>query len=213
LTDTPAAEITPAGLQQCACEPVLGLRLIRTHSAPRASRPLGADYAVAVTSAARRIGTHLVLDLPARLDEGGAAALQLCNAICMVVDREPGAVHCAVEMLRQIRSLESPIADVNIVEVDRTRLEGRFTAADFRSRLQREPLVTLRPAAASICVSHSAGIPLVSLYPEDPFSLGIRELTEKLLAPFARGAQWAEPFQRMSSSKSYWRTIPETTYG
>jgi CheY-like chemotaxis protein len=212
LTETPADKITPARLQQCACEPIPGLRLIQTYYPPRIPLPIGADYALRLISAARLIGTHLVLDLPARLDEGAAAALELCDTICMVVDREPAAIHFAAEMLRQIRSLGPQIADVNIVEVDRTRLEGRLTSADFRSRLQRESLIALRPAAAAIYVSHSAGIPLVSLYPEDPFSLAIRDLTVKLLAPFAQGARWVEPFRRISSAAADSFPSPELRY-
>jgi MinD-like ATPase involved in chromosome partitioning or flagellar assembly/CheY-like chemotaxis protein len=211
LLERPADEITAAGLRQCTFEPVLGLRMISTLSSPWTSRAIGADYVRAIASSARRLGTHVVLDFPAGVDEGIAAAVATCDALCMVVDREPAAVQGAAAVLRRIGLANARSIGVSIIAVDRTRLEDRFPPAEFRRQLAQDPLVAIQPAAAAICVSHSARIPLVSLYPEDAFSLSIRELAERLLAPSLQGV-WAEPYRKPSNAASYWRTIPETTY-
>jgi len=212
LLKRPADSITPSELQACLVEALSGLYLLSPTASPGTWRVLGADHVHAIVAAARRLCRFVVLDLPARIDEGIAEALKLSDSITLLVDRESASVHCGAAFLEQIRMAVSRTREVYLAVIDRTGLEVPLPLEDIKKQLKLHPLAMIPKAAAGIALSHAARTPLVLLYPEDGFGLAHFELAERLLPPETAGSHGSTGPGRLLSHKVSWNTIPETTY-
>jgi len=212
LLKKPADTITPSDLQACLVEALSGLYLLCPAASPGTWRALGADHVHAIIAAARRLCRFVVLDLPARIDEGVAEALKLSDSVTMIVDRESASVYCGASFLEQIRIATSRNKEVRLAIIDRTGLESPVPLEDIKKQLRMHPLAMIPSAGAAIALSHAARTPLVLLYPDDAFSLAHFELAEHLLPEVAAGSNASLLSGRQLSRKVSWSTIPETTY-
>lgn len=212
LAQKPAETITAADFEHCLVEAVSGLRLLCPTASPGTWRTLGANHAHAIISAARRTCAYVILDLPARIDEGVAEALKVSDSITMLVDREWAAVRCGVTFLEQIKMATSRSREVRLVVVDRTGLKEPLSLAEIKSQLKMHPLAMIPPAAGDIAQSHSARTPLALLYPDHPFSVAHFELAERLLPHISAGRRVNAGQERLLSRSASWPSIPETTY-
>src|SRR5579872_3328506 len=122
LLEKPADTITALDLEHHLVEAVRGVRLLCPGSSV-IQTPIGVKHAHAIISAAKRVVPYVVLDLPARIDEGVAAALKLCDCLALVIDREPSSVHCGAAALQQIESVISPNVGFGRIVIDRTVLD------------------------------------------------------------------------------------------
>jgi Flp pilus assembly CpaE family ATPase len=205
LLTKPADTITPTDLRQCLAEALPGLHLLCPTASPGTWRALSGNHVHAIIAAARRMCHFVVLDLPARIDEGVAEALKLSDSITLVLDREPASVHCGSAFLEQIRIATSRNKQVRLAVIDRTGLETPLPLEDIKKQLKMHPLVMVPGTGAGIALSHAARTPLVLLYPDQGFSMSHFELAEHLIpATAARSG-------RQLSRKVFWCTVPETT--
>ena len=212
LLKKPADTITVSDLQHCLTEAVPGLHLLSPTASGSTWRSLDAVQAHAIISAARRTYRFVILDLPARIDEGIAQALRLSDSITMLADRELASIHCAAAFLQQIRTATSRTKEIELALVDRTDLETPPLLADIKRLLKMHPLAIIPRAADAIALSHAAKNPLVLLYPDDPYSVAHFKLTEQLLPPSTDAGNPIGPARPLLSHKTAWHTIPETTY-
>ena len=212
LFQKPAETITPEDLQHCLLEAAFGLHLLCPTASPGTWRALGASHAHAIISAARRTCNYVVLDLPARMDEGVAEALRVSDSITMLVDREPASVRCGAAFLEQIRMATSRSRDVRLAVVDRTGLETPLSLAEIKSLLKMHPLAMIPHDTAGIALSHSARTPLLLLYPDRPFSVAHFELAERLLSQISSNRHISGPDARLLSRGASCPSIPETMY-
>ena len=209
LLKKPADAITPCDLQACLVEARSRLYLLYPTLSTGTWRAPGADHIHAIIAAARKTSRFVLLDLPSRVDEGIAEALRLSDYVSIIVDREPSSIHCGAAFLEQIRLAISRSKEVRLVVVNRTNLEPPLPMHELHRQLKLDPLVIIPEAAATLALSHAAGIPLAVLDPEDAFSLAHLELTDHLLqeatsASHRPGLLMNRTFSRL--------TIPETTY-
>lgn len=181
LLQIPAGRLSVTDLNNVVIEAGPGLRILCAGPSRRPWIPVNAAYAQAILSAARQMCAHVVLDLPPRIDDGVAAAVRLCDSVALIVDREASSVRAAVEVLEQIKTAGSEETRVRLVAVDRTNLEVPVPLTDIFTRLKMHPVFVIPHAASGISVSNSAKAPLAWLYPDDPFSLAVFELTEQLI--------------------------------
>ena len=212
LLKKPADTITVSDLQHCLTEAVSGLHLLCPTGSGTTWRPLDAEHAHVIISLARRTYQFVILDLPARIDEGAAQALRLSDSIAMLADRELASIHCAAAFLQQIRTATSRSKEIELALVERTSLETPLPLADTKRLLKMHPAAIIPSAANAIALSHAAKTPLVLLYPDDPYSLAHFELTERLLPVAAGMGNRLGPSRSLLSHKTAWHTIPETTY-
>jgi len=211
LCQKPADSITASDLRPSVLGAVSNLRLLCATAPDGAWSTLGAEHVRAIVGAARRRSRFVVLDLPARMDESVAQALDLSDSITMIVDRESASVHCNTAWMRQLKAANPHATGVGVAIVDRTGLDPPLQLADIKARLNVRPRVMIPSAAAAIALSQSARTPLVLLYPDDPFSLAHFELAERLLPPAAEGL--CEGRTLLTGRAAAWRTIPESMYG
>lgn len=212
LVKKPADTLTPSDLQHCLKEALPGLHLLCPTNSSVTWRAFGADHVHAIIAAARQLCRFVVLDLPARIDEGVAQALTLSDSITLLVDWESASVHCGAAFLEQIRLATSRNREVRLAVVNRTGLEAPLPLDDIKKRIKMHPLAMIPAAGAAIALSHAARTPLVLLYPDDSFSLAHFELAEHLLPATAPGSQQSNRLGRQLSHRVSWGTIPETTY-
>jgi MinD-like ATPase involved in chromosome partitioning or flagellar assembly/CheY-like chemotaxis protein len=210
LLKRPADTITPSDLQHCLVEALPGLHLLCPGASAGAWEALDAEHVRAILAAARRVCRFVILDLPARLDEGVAEALKLSDSITLLVDRESASIHCAPAVLEQIRTATSRNKEVRLAVIDRTGLELPVPLEDIKKQLKMHPLAMIPAAPAAIALSYAARTPMVLLYPEDSFSLAHFELAEHLIPEGAAGS--IVPGRQLSRKIS-WSAIPETIYG
>lgn len=212
LLTKPADAIGSSDVQACLVEALSGLHMLYPTASTGTWRVLGADHVHAIIAAARRLCRFVVLDLPARIDDGIAAALQVCDSVTMIVDREASAVHCGAAFLGQLRSAMPRSKEVHLVVVDRTILDAPLRIEDLTTQLKLHPLVFIPATGARIALSQAARTPLVLLYPQERFGLAHLELAERLLPPAASGSHLSKYADLLLSGKPSWNTIPETTY-
>ena len=213
LLEKPADKITASDFEQHLVEIVRGLRLLGPVGSPGVQPPIGGEHAQAIIAAARRVSPYVVLDLPARIDEGVVAALMLCDCTALIVDREPAAINCGVAMLYQIESVISPSLGVQRVVVDRTVLDNTLPMADIQHLLKAQPPVVVPQAASAIARSHWVKTPLMFLHPDEIFRLAHVELTQRLLALCERSSASMASHELPLNRESHWNVAPETTYG
>jgi MinD-like ATPase involved in chromosome partitioning or flagellar assembly/CheY-like chemotaxis protein len=182
LLEIPPAKLTDTDLQHGLMEAGPGLRILCPGASRGPSVYANADFAQVILSAARRMCTYVVLDLPPRVDDGVAAALRLCDSIAVIVDRETSSVCAAVDILEQIKAAGPEESRVRLVAVNRTSPEVPVALADIFTRLKMHPVFVVPNAASSVALSQSAKVPLAWLCPEDRFSVATLELTEQLIA-------------------------------
>lgn len=213
LLRKPADTITSSDLRSCLVRVVAGLRLLGLPASRATWQALSSDYAQAIVAAAREAYPFTILDLPPRIDEGVAQALQLSDSIIMIADREAASLQCGTMLARQIRMATSLAQEISLALVERTLFDSPVPLADIQSELKARPLVTIPSAAASIALAHSVRTPMALLYPDDLFSVAHFELAEKLLAatPAGKHHPLASPVAVLERGPS-WQTIPETTY-
>lgn len=213
LLKKPANTILAADLRNCLVRVVAGMRLLGFPASRGTWRTLGADHAHAIVSAAREAYPFVLLDLPARIDEGVAHALKLSDSIVMIADREPASLQCCAALARQIRLATSQSQQLGLALVHRTEFESPVPLADIHKELKVHPLATIPSAAASIALSHSVRTPMALLYPDDLFSVAHFELAEKMLVAASGGRH--NSLGKLSNAlerEPAWPTIPETTY-
>jgi CheY-like chemotaxis protein/MinD-like ATPase involved in chromosome partitioning or flagellar assembly len=191
LLEKPADSITAVDLEHELVEAVSGLRLLGPAGAPGVQPSIDGEHALAIISAARQLSANVVIDLPARIDEGVVAALKLCDSLALIVDREPASVQCGAAMLNHIESVVSPALSVRRVVVDRTVLDEPLPMADIQYLLKVQPAVVVPHAASPIARSHWVKTPLMFLHPDELFRLAHLELAQHLLA--LRGRPTASP--------------------
>jgi len=213
LLEKPADAITASAFEQHLAEVVRGLRLLGPVGSPGVQPPIGGEHAQAIISAARRVSPYVVLDLPARIDEGVVAALMLCDCTALIVDREPAAINCGVAMLYQIESIISPTLRVQRVVVDRTVLDKPLPMADIQHLLKAQPPVVVPQAASAIARSHWVKTPLMFLHPDELFRLAHVELTQRLLTLCERSGASIAGRESPRNHEAHWNVVPETTYG
>lgn len=213
LLEKPADTITALDVEHHLVEPVRGLRLLCPAGSPGIRPPIDAEYAHAIISAARRVSPYVVLDLPARIDEGVVAALKLCDCVALIVDREPAAIRCGAAMLREIESATSPALNVRRVVVERTVLDEPLQMADIQHQLKVQPTVVVPQAASAIARSHWVKTPLMFLHPDELFRLAHLELAQSLLAGRTGSGGLAGANEKLSNRNGHWSAVPETTYG
>jgi len=206
-----ADTITPADLRHCLSE-VSGLKLLCQAGSAGAWRSVGADHVRAIIAAARQVCRFVVLDLPARIDECVAEALNLSDSITMLVDREPASVHCAAAFLCQIRMATSRNKEVRFAVTNRSGLEVPLLIEDIRKQLKTQPLATIPAAGAALALSHATRKPLVLLYPDESFALAHLQLVEHLVPAGTAGLHRPAGSLRRLSRQISWCTIPETTF-
>jgi Flp pilus assembly CpaE family ATPase len=213
LLEKPADTITASDVEHYLVEAVRGLRLLSPTSSPGIRPPIGAEYVHAIVSGARKVAPYVVLDLPARIDEGVVAALKLCDCVALIVDREPASVLCGAAMLHQIESVISRAVGVRRVLVERTVLDDPFRMVDIQHLLKVQPAVVVPQAASAIARSHWAKTPLMFLHPDELFRLAHLELTQYLLATSARSGGLVMDHETRPNGIAHRSAIPETTYG
>ena len=207
LCGRPPGSITSADVQHLLVEPVAGLYLLPSQPRIPADAPwLTPDQIRAVVRATRQLCTYVILDLPARLDTVGAAALGLCDAAVLVVDREEASVRAAAWILDQGWRAAGLQVEPQIVLVNRSGLERPMPVPEIRERLRARAAVTVPAAAAEIAFAHSARTPSSLLSPESAFTDAHLELADRLLASCGHGAG------RQKLNAPHWRPIPEATY-
>lgn len=214
LLRKPANSIQAADFRNCLVRVVAGLRLLGFPASRGTWRTLDADHAHAIVSAAREAYPFVLLDLPARIDEGVAQALKLSDSIVMIADREPASLQCCAALARQIRLATSQSQELGLALVHRTEFDSPVPLADIHKDLKVHPLATIPSAAGSIALSHSVRTPMALLYPDDLFSVAHFELAEKLLVAASGGRH--PSLGKLSAAlerEPAWPTIPETTYG
>jgi Flp pilus assembly CpaE family ATPase len=213
LLEKPADTITASDIEHHLVEAVRGLHLLAPTSSPGICPPISAEYVQAIISAARKVSPYVVLDLPARIDEGVVAALRLCDCVALIVDREPASVRCGAAMLHQIESVISRAVGVRRVVVERTVLDDPLRMVDIQHLLKVQPAVVVPQAASAIARSHWAKTPLMFLHPDELFRLAHLELTQYLLATCARSGGLVMDHETMPNGIAHRSAIPETTYG
>jgi len=213
LLEKPANTITASDVEHHLVEAVRGLRLLCPTSSPGIRPSIGADYVHAIISAARKVAPYVVLDLPARIDEGVVAALKLCDCLALIVDREPASVRCGAAMLHQIESVISSAVGVRRIVVDRTVLDEPLPMVDIQHLLKAQPAVVVPQAASAIARSHWAKTPLMFLHPDELFRLAHLDLTQYLLATCGRSGGLVMERETPPNGRAYRSAIPETTYG
>jgi DNA-binding response OmpR family regulator len=213
LLRNPANGITAADFEHCLAPAVAGLRLLCLPASPGAGVALDADRAQAIITAARGAYPLVVLDLPPRIDEGVARALELSDSVTLIADREAASLHCGAAMAQQIRQVASGTKATNLALVHRTTLDSPIPLAEIQAQLKMHPLATIPFAAPSIALAHSVRTPLALLYPDDPFSVAHLELAKSLLASTPAGKRRSlGSLGTLLERESVWPTIPETTY-
>jgi DNA-binding response OmpR family regulator len=213
LLEKPADAITASDVEHHLVEAVRGLRLLCPTSSPGIRPPIGAEYVQAIISAARKVAPYVVLDLPARMDEGVVAALKLCDCLALIVNREPASAQCGAAMLHQIESVISPALGVRRVVVDRTILDEPLPMADIQRLLKAQAAMVVPQAASAIARSHWVKTPLMFLHPDETFRLAHLELAQRLLAQCARSGGLGFDHEALSNGRAHRSAIPETTYG
>lgn len=214
LLTKPADTIAASDVEHYLVEAVRGLRLLGPGGSPGIQPPIGAEYAQAIISAARKLSAYVVLDLPARIDDGVVRALKLCDCVALIVDREPASVRCGAAMLHQIELVTSPALVVRRVVVDRTVLDEPLAAAeDIQHQLKVQPAVVVPQAASAIARSHWVQTPLMFLHPDELFRLAHLELAERLLAVCGQSGAPAMEHEILSNGRALRSVIPEITCG
>jgi Flp pilus assembly CpaE family ATPase len=212
LLEKPVDTITTLDVEHQLVEAIQGLRLLCPAGSPGVRPQISGEYAHSIISAARRVSPYVVLDLPARIDEGVVAALKLCDCVALIVDREPASIRCGAAMLHQIESVVSPTLGVRRVVVDRTVLDQPVPMADIQHLLKVQPAVVVPQAASAISRSHWMKTPLMFLHPDEIFRLAHLELTQSLLALCARPGALVEDHEALPNRKAHWSVVPETAH-
>jgi Flp pilus assembly CpaE family ATPase len=208
-----ADTITPSDLRDCWTEASSGLYLLCQAGTAGVWRPAGADHVCAIITAARQACRFVVLDLPARIDEGITEALMLSDSITMVVDRESAALHCGAAFLHQLKMAASRNKDVRYAVNDRSGLALPLSIGDMEKQLKMHPLAVIPAAGAVTALSQSTRTPLALLCPDEGFTLALMQLADHLIPPAAAGSSQASPWSDSRLNRMIsWRTIPETTY-
>ena len=213
LLEKSADTITTSDIERHLLEAVRGLRLLCPTAGPAARNPIAAAYIEAIVSAARKVVPYLVLDLPAHIDDGTAAALKLCDSIALIVDREPSSVHCAAAVLQEIEAAVCANLCVRRVIVERTVLEEPLQISDLQYQLKVQPTVVVPHAASAIARSHWVKTPLMFLHPNELFRLAHLELAQSLLAPYAASHRLLGADDKIAPRTNRQQTIPEIAYG
>ena len=206
----PAWPIPPAQLRHCLVDCLPGLRLLCPARSGTTWPVLDAVQVQAIVAAARRVSPCVVLDLPARLDEGVAEALRLSDCVTVLVDREVSSLHSAAAFLDQIAPAASNAREFYLAAIDRTGLQQPLPLSDLKTRLKMHPLVSIPHVPDGIAQSHATRTPFVSLYPDDQFSNVMVELAERMLIT-AGGRPLPDKIGKWLGQSAY--TIPEATYG
>jgi Flp pilus assembly CpaE family ATPase len=214
LLRKPANTITPPDFEPCLKPIVAGLGLFCFPASPGTWRALDAEHVQAIVSTARAAYPIVVLDLPPRIDEGVARALQLSDSVTVVADLEAASLQCGAALVHQIRMATSRTKELSLALIGRTAVDSPVPLGDLQAQLEIDPLVTVPSSGASIALSYAARTPLVLLYPEDPYSVAHFELAEKLLLAASAGQyQSLGSLRVLLERESAWLPIPETTYG
>jgi DNA-binding response OmpR family regulator len=213
LLRKPASAITLADVQDCAVEIRRGLRLLcsTVPASPGVWPSCGADHVHAIIATIRQACSFVVLDLPARIDDGVAEALRLSDSVTLMLDLEAAAVHCGVSVWEQIRWAVAKETEVRLAVVERTALEAPLQLNHIQQRFKVQPSVII-PAAPLIALSHAARTPLVLLYPGAPYGVAHFELAEQLLPLNTTGSRWPTKPVPQLSHKITRESIPETMY-
>jgi len=218
LIEKSPAAITPSDLEQCLAEAGPCLHLLSPARLSKAAvsnawATFDHDHVHAIIAAARRVCRFVVLDLPARIDEGIAEALRLSDSITLLVDREAASVQCAAAILEQIELAAPQETEVRVAVIDRTGFESPLALDDIKKQLKMHPSVMIPAASAAIALSHAARTPLVLLYPGAAYSLAHFDLAERLLPSSIDVSRRLSGPGLQLSRKVAWGAIPETLYG
>ena len=201
-----------ADFTDCLAHSAYGLPILCPTDSAGSGRALGADYAHAIISLARRSFPVVILDLPPRLDEGVAEALKLSDSIALIVDRETSAMHCGRTMLQKIRVFAAPKREVDLVVVERVGFQIPISIADIKDEIKLKPRAIVPFSANAIALSHAARMPLALFCPNEPFSHSLIELADSMIPASARTQLSKRPDLRSLERPANWQAIPETLY-
>ena len=150
-----------------------------------------------VLQTARSLFTHIVVDLPHRLDALAWAAIQQCDKVLIVVQMTIPSVDNCARLLKALAHLGLPTEKVDIV-VNRYRKNVHFlTLEQIEERAQR-PIVAMVPSDfRSVCAAIDTGRPM-------PAHNQVRSTVQKLAMKMAgvedatAGRSW---FSRLLGAK------------
>jgi DNA-binding response OmpR family regulator len=124
---------------------------------------------------------HLLLDLPARLDEVQSEALRLTNLIIMTVEPNRIGLDLSLQMLAGLDALGISTQKVRIVLIHRVPVSGTLSRTMIEQALHHEMISSIPPAPDLAYESAKNGKPMVDMQPQSLVGQQIRRIVQTIL--------------------------------
>jgi Flp pilus assembly CpaE family ATPase len=157
-----------------------GLRVMFGPQRASECREVTSGHAAALIHRLADLAECQVLDLPAFPCAANRAAARCSQLLALVVEREPGAVLAAGQMLELLRSWNATQGLIGVVIVNRTPLAAPMPLHEITAQLGSALLGVIPPAPDLCAKALHAGTLAVLLEPDSMLAGSFRALAEKL---------------------------------
>jgi MinD-like ATPase involved in chromosome partitioning or flagellar assembly len=185
LLDVLPGTLTPRAAELCLWQApgTPGLSILLGPQNFEECQEIGAEQALAVLRALASLADYVIVDLPASLSAANRAILSGCDALALVVEREPVCMEAAKSILQAIEQFDVAPNSIGTVVVNRAALVSPVPLAELEAKLGFPTLVSI-PPAADLCVrSQRARIPIVTLDAESMAAQQMDALARSLPQP------------------------------
>jgi MinD-like ATPase involved in chromosome partitioning or flagellar assembly len=162
--------------------PPSGLRVLYSPQKIVDFKEIEAEQADAILQGLCRMADYTIVDLPPIPTEACIAAIKNCNYVGLVVAREPSSVRAGKRFLDHLQSCGVSASQVMAIVVSHAPLDSPLELRAVANQLGCSVLATVPPAPEALNRAHRMGTPLVIADPENPASVALTELAEKLAA-------------------------------
>lgn len=188
LLDLGAGELSAKEIGACLCAASPRLRVLFGPQTVGEFKDIQPEQVTALVGGLTRLADIIVLDLPCQPSDATRAALQQCDHVALVVEREPSCVAAARVTQEMLKSWKVDEASVGAVLVNRVslslpmKLDDATSAKldDVTSALGFGMTGVIPPAAHALAAALQATTPLVLCQPQHMAAVAMAAVATKL---------------------------------
>lgn len=179
ILDTPPEQIGAVQLGSVICPASSGLQILFGPQEATVWKPIDSRHSEAVLKGLLGMAEYVVLDLPDQPSEATQTAVELCDFVVVVTEREPAAIQAGNRVVRFLEAWGIKGMNVGAIVVTRTVFPNTLKVDEVQSGLGC-PIVGLIPPEPAACLKAvNVGIPMVIVQRDNDAARNLAEIAKK----------------------------------